>query len=260
MNDLRPGAEPAAAAPGGDVPVAGERSRQRRLRRLALVVVGLRRGGDRFGWEDIEEEKMTEEIAPARAIECSEAERRLVATHEAGHATVAWLVGKGRKLEVLSIIGRRSTPDLLAQTELEAHFTRTRTELEVMLEIALGGMVAEQLVFGETSSAAATDLRRATTTACEMIGGLGMGDSLISSYAVDGPGLGNLVARVLATPDGRREVEEMLRATQRRVTMMLGEHLEIVEALRDALLAHEELIGEEITAVIEHALSADAHT
>ncbi len=53
---------------------------------------------------------MTEEIGLAQPVEYTEAERRTIATHESGHATVAWLVGKGRKLEVLSIIKRTRRP------------------------------------------------------------------------------------------------------------------------------------------------------
>ena len=57
---------------------------------------------------------MTEEIGLAQPVEYTEAERRTIATHEAGHATVAWLVGKGRKLEVLTIIKRKDALGLLS--------------------------------------------------------------------------------------------------------------------------------------------------
>ena len=71
------------------------------------LVWALRRGATRLSWDDLQHAKMTEEIGLAQPVEYTEAERRTIATHEAGHATVAWLVGKGRKLEVLSIIKRK---------------------------------------------------------------------------------------------------------------------------------------------------------
>ena len=71
------------------------------------LVWALRRGADQLSWNDLQQAKMTEEIGLAQPVEYTEAERRTIATHEAGHATVAWLVGKGRKLEVLTIIKRK---------------------------------------------------------------------------------------------------------------------------------------------------------
>jgi len=59
------------------------------------LVWALRRGDRELSWEDLQHAKMTEEIGLAQPVEYTEAERRTIATHEAGHATVAWLVGKG---------------------------------------------------------------------------------------------------------------------------------------------------------------------
>ena len=77
------------------------------------LVWALRRGADRLSWNDLQHAKLTEEIGLAQPVEYTEAERRTIATHEAGHATVAWLVGKGRKLEVLTIVKRRDALGLL---------------------------------------------------------------------------------------------------------------------------------------------------
>ena len=150
---------------------------------------------------------MTEEIGLAQPVEYTEAERRTIATHEAGHATVAWLVGKGRKLEVLSIIKRKDALGLLAHSEDEERFTKTQTEIRALIQIAFGGMVAEELFFGETSTRAwpATS-RPPPQTACQMVGQLGMGTTLISSAAMEYPA-GGIVSKVLANDAGRDEVE-----------------------------------------------------
>jgi hypothetical protein len=58
---------------------------------------------------------------------------------------------------------------------------------------------------------------------------------------------------VLATDGGRAEVEDLLGAAKASVTQMLDEHREVVEALRDALLEREELIGDDILDVIRSA-------
>src|SRR4029077_6210882 len=117
---------------------------------------------------------MTEEIGLAQPVEYTEAERRTIATHEAGHATVAWLVGKGRRLEVLSIIKRRDALGLLAHSEDEERFTKTRSELMALVQIAFGGMVAEEVLSGGPAPAPAGDLEAATRTAAMMVGAFGM--------------------------------------------------------------------------------------
>ncbi len=82
---------------------------------------------------------MTEEIGLRQPVEYTDEERRRIATHEAGHATVAYLVGKDRKLEVLSIIKRRGALGLLAHSDLEERFTKTRSEIVARIQIAMGG-------------------------------------------------------------------------------------------------------------------------
>ena len=99
---------------------------------------------------------MTEEIGLAQPVEYTEAERRTIATHEAGHATVAWSVGRGRKLEVLTIVKRRDALGLLSHSENEERFTQTKTEVRALIDIAFGGMVAEELFFGEASTGVAS--------------------------------------------------------------------------------------------------------
>jgi len=210
------------------------------------LVWALRRGADRLSWTDIQQAKMTAEIGLAQPVEYSEAERRTIATHEAGHATVAWLVGKGRRLEVLSIVKRRDALGLLSHADIEERFTQTRTELQALIQISFGGMVAEEIFFGETSSGVAGDLQAATNAACHMVGNLGMGSSLASASVTGG----SVASRVMANDEGRREVEELLRRAKADASDMLKGTSHIVEALRDALLERNELVGDEIRDVI----------
>ena len=221
------------------------------------LVWALRRGADRFSWADLQHAKMTEEIGLAQPVEYTEAERRTIATHEAGHATVAWLVGKGRKLEVLTIVRRREALGLLSHSEEEERFTKTKTEMRALIEIAFGGMVAEELFFGEASTGVSGDLQAATTHACQMVGLLGMGSTLISSAAAEYPA-GGIVSKVLADEPSRDEVEELLATAKVSVTRMLEEHRQVVEALRDALLERHELIGDAILDVIRGAPAGSA--
>jgi ATP-dependent Zn protease len=215
------------------------------------LVWALRRNGTGLGWDDIQQAKMTEEIGLAQPVEYAEAERRTIATHESGHATVAWLVGKGRKMEVLSIVKRKDALGLLSHSAEEERFTKTRTEIEALIQIAFGGMVAEEMFFGETSSGVASDLQAATTAACQMVGTLGMGSTLISAAALDMPG--NIVTKVTSTDAGRDEVEALLRGAKDEVRAMLEANRHVIETLRDSLLERDELVGNEILDVIASA-------
>src|SRR4029079_1912493 len=162
-------------------------------------------------WSDLQSAKLTEEIGLANPVEYTEHEKRIIATHEAGHAVVAHLVGVGRKLEVLSIIRRRGSLALLAHSDAEERCLRTRTELIAHIQISFGGMVAEEIWFGESGTGPGGDLAQATSTAAMMVGALGMSGSLVSFEATGGGPLdGGLVSRVLADDSSRREIEQLL--------------------------------------------------
>jgi len=99
----------------------------------------------------------------------------------------------------------------------------------------------------------AGDLQAATGAAAQMVGSLGMAGSLISLDAAGGPSGANLVAKVLSSDEGREAVERILGDARARVQTLLKDNIGVVEALRDALLDRDELVGEEITQVIATA-------
>ena len=221
------------------------------------LLVALREGRDGMSVTDVYSAKLTEEIGLASAVIYTESERRAVATHEAGHATAAHLLGIGRRLEVLSIIKRRSSLGLLAHSDLEERFTQSRSELEAMLAIALGGMASEEIFLGESSSGPGSDLAYATEVAALMVGALGMAGSLVSYEAVAEGMVSrkNLVGKVLGDGDAKARVEVLLQEQKERVRIVLEGNRDVVEALRDALIERDELVGEQITDVINATIA-----
>jgi cell division protease FtsH len=222
------------------------------------LLMALRGGRTAMNLQDIHEAKLTEELGFKQPVTYTETDRVSVATHEAGHATVAYFLGKGRRLEVLSIIKRRMALGLLAQGDEEERFTRTRTEIESGVAIALGGLVAEEVFFGESGTGPASDLQHATTLAAQMVGSFGMAGSLVSFDAIaEGPiGSKNLVGKVLADGQGKARVEEILIEQKERVTKLLEENRDVVIGLRDSLIARDELVGDEIMQQIELVLDS----
>jgi cell division protease FtsH len=222
------------------------------------LLVSLREGRKRMSFADVMEAKFTEEIGTKQPTVYTDTDRDAVATHEAGHATVAYLLGKGRRLEVLSIIKRRGSLGLLAHSDEEERLTRTKSEIESGIAIALGGLVAEELCLGESGTGPGADLAHATSLAAQMVGSFGMAGSLISYEAVaDGPlSRSNLVGKVLANLETKQRVEDILEAQRERVREVLAANRDVHVALRDALIERDELVRDEILEVIEKALAA----
>jgi ATP-dependent Zn protease len=219
------------------------------------LVHALRRGDWAMTRADVESARLTEAIGMGQPVAYTEHETRLIATHESGHATMAHLVAPHRRLEVLSIIKRRDALGMLAHGDAADVFTRSRTEMLALIQIAMGGQVAEELFFGDISTGPGGDLSYATTVAAQMVGAVGMGGSLVSLAAVQQGALAdsNLVGRVLADPAGREAVERILSDQKRVAHELLSANQHIVVALRDALLERHELVGREIAEVIATA-------
>ena len=219
------------------------------------LLMAMKDGRREMNYADITEAKYTEEIGTKQPTAYTDADREAVATHEAGHATVAYFLGKDRRLEVLSIIKRRGTLGLLAHSEDEERFTRTKSEIEAGIAIALGGLVAEEMCIGESGTGPANDLAHATTLAANMVGSFGMAGSLISYDALSqGPfGGANLVGKVLGDAEGKQRVEDILTAQKERVRAVLEENRDVHAALRDALIERDEIVRDEILEVIETA-------
>ncbi len=222
------------------------------------LVNAIRRGETALNRADIESARMVEEVGLGQPVAYTSYEKRLIATHEAGHATIAYLVAPERRLEILTIVKRRDALGMLAHNDKEDVFTRSRQQMLNFIEIAFGGQVAEELFFGDVSTGPGGDLLYATNIASQMVGAAGMTGSLISFGAVENSGFSdtNLVGRVLGDPAGRAKVEEILQQQKVRAHETLGANRHLLEALRDALLERHELIGSEITDVLDAARAA----
>ncbi len=222
------------------------------------LLFALREERDALSVIDLRRARLDVEIGLAEPTEYTAEERESIAVHESGHAVVAHLAGKGRKMNLLSIIKRKDALGLLAHTETEERYTKRRSETLALIQIALGGMVAEELFYGESGTGPAGDLTTATNIAVEMIGSLGMGASLISFRAVDNGFVGgNLVAAVLADKKARDAVDSLLNEQKEVVTTLLRDNRHLIEALRDALLDRDELAEREILEVLDAARDAD---
>ncbi|MGZ8752335.1 MAG: AAA family ATPase, partial [Acidimicrobiia bacterium] len=115
-----------------------------------------------------------------------------------------------------------------------------------------------ELFFGESGTGPGGDLAAATRIAAQMVGAYGMAGSLVSFEAIESsPVRQGIVGKVLADDEGRRAVDRILDQAKEDVRRLLDENRHLVVALRDQLLAREELVGDEITEVLLSAAEAE---
>lgn len=158
-------------------------------------------------------------------------EKRIVAVHETGHALVAAFSEGADKVHKISIIPRGiGALGYTQQLPTEDRYLMTRAELEVRIDVLFGGRAAEQIVFGELSTGAQDDLKRATQIARSMVLEYGMGQTLgpmtfpPERQSILGPGG--------AWQEGSREYSEATaREIDGEVKQLLEERLAHVERL-----------------------------
>jgi cell division protease FtsH len=222
------------------------------------LVNAVRRGDNKMGSKDVEFARLTLQVGIGQPVGYTDYEKRLIATHEAGHATAAYLMAPQRRLEILTIIKRRDALGMLAHGDMEEVYTRSRKDMIGLIRIAMGGQCAEEIFFGDVSTGPAGDLLYATNVAAQMVGAAGMAGTLISFAAIQGNTFNdtNIVGRVLSDGDGRARVEELLQEQKVAVKGALEANQHLVAALRDALLERHELVGKEITSILDAARDA----
>ena len=194
-----------------------------------------------------------------RTMVISEQEKRVTAWHEAGHALVAMLVPGNDPVHKVSIIPRGPS---LGQTMLMPleHLSLSREQALGNIAFCLGGRVAEQIAFGQITTGAADDIRRATEIARVMVCEVGMSEKLgpVAYKRGDSqPFMGRdfgfqereYSEETAVAIDGeiRRIVHEQLELARR----CLEENRGALDRLGEALLVRETLDLDEVRACVE---------
>ena len=213
------------------------------------LLFALQDGRDALRWDDLWQAKLTEEIGLKQPVKYTPREKEMVAVHEGAHAVASYALERGElQIQVITIQKRESALGLVSYQEIEEMFLRTQKQMLARIQVALAGLVAEEIWYGQTTSGPSSDLVAATRSAAAYVGVYGMGRSLVSA-AASGPGpYGEVdpIGAVLADGDRRKEIDAILNDCRDRVRNLLLKKRAVVEGVRDALLEREELIGDEI--------------
>jgi cell division protease FtsH len=184
-------------------------------------------------------------------------EKRAVAIHEAGHAIVAAVSEHGDPVAKVTILPAGQALGVTEQLPIDERHLYTEGYLQDSLAIRMGGRVAEQLVFGQTSTGAANDLAGATDLATRMVREFGMSPTLGPvGFASGSPmylGGEEVRSRPYAEATQRvidQEVAKLLREAEGRATAMLGEHRDALDRLTELLLERETVDGTDVDGVL----------
>ncbi|MDH3247047.1 MAG: ATP-dependent zinc metalloprotease FtsH, partial [Saprospiraceae bacterium] len=182
----------------------------------------------------------------------SEEERRIVAYHEAGHATVSWYLKHADELLKVSIVPRGKS--LGAAWYLpEEHSILTRSQLFDRICMALGGRAAEQLIFDEVSSGALDDLEKVTKQAYTMVMYYGLSDKLANISFYDSSGQQEMSLKQPYSEETAqlidREVKSIIESAFTRTNEILQVHRKELTMLAELLLEKEIVHQDELVKI-----------
>ncbi|MBA0700648.1 hypothetical protein Goari_020657, partial [Gossypium aridum] len=180
----------------------------------------------------------------------SEESLKLTAFHEAGHALVAIHTNGALPVHKATIVPRGSSLGMVSQLPDKDQTSFSRKQMLARLDVAMGGRVAEELIFGENevTSGAVSDLENATNLARRMVTRYGMSKEvgLVTHFYNDNGRSMSTETRLLI----EKEVRELLERAYNNAKTILTTHCKEHYALANALLEHETLTGSQIKAML----------
>ena len=199
--------------------------------------------------------------AERRSMVMTDEEKRLTAYHEGGHAVVAAHMPASDPIHKATIIPRGRALGMVVRLPEGDRISVSREKLEADITVAMGGRIAEEIVFGreKVTSGAASDLKMATQIARSMVTQFGMSDELGPlSYNENEQEvfLGHSITQQknVSEETAHRidlEVRRIIEQAYKRARGILDKNLESLHRIANALLEYESLSGEEIGAVMK---------
>jgi cell division protease FtsH len=252
-----------ALAPGCDLAVLARRTAgftgadlENLVNEAALLAA--RHGRDRVEERDLEEAIDRLVAGPERRSRLlSDAERRIIAYHEGGHALVGHASGTD-PVHRITIIPRGQTLGSTLSLPVEDRFLVRRSELLAQLAMLLGGRAAEELVFVDPTTGARDDIARATTIARQMVTEFGMSERLGPMRFGQDQGEVFLGRDFSSTPDYSdelaaridEEVQALLHDAHAEARRLLSVHRAALDRLVAGLLEHETLQADEVAEIL----------
>ena len=192
-----------------------------------------------------------------RSHKVNEKDKRLVATHESGHALVGHLLPGCDEVHLITIVPRGQAAGHTLSLPAEEHDNMSRSQMMDQVCMCLGGHAAEQVVLGEIYTGSSSDLKRATELCRRMVTMYGMSDEVGTMYLANdqevfvGMEFGqsrDYSEEVAAQID--REVKRLLAECYAKAVKLLEDHRKEMDNVVNALLAEDTLSRKEFVALM----------
>lgn len=199
--------------------------------------------------------------AERRSMVMTDDEKKMTAYHEAGHAIVSVHEAASDPIHKATIIPRGRALGMVMRLPERDSYSYHRDKMHANLSVAMGGRVAEEIIFGhdKVSSGASSDIQYATSLARNMVTQWGMSDKLGPlQYEEQSEGYLGMGAAQRTFRSGSTnelidtEIKGLVEGAHKRATDILKTHEDQLHLLAQALLEYETLTGEEINALLEN--------
>jgi cell division protease FtsH len=189
-------------------------------------------------------------LGAERQVMMTAEDRRRTAYHEGGHAIVGMLTEGADPVRKVSIIPRGMALGVTFSAPESDRFNYREPEVRAKVKVALGGRAAEEVVFGETSTGAESDIQQLTAIARQMVGRWGMSSAIGPVAVIPRDGVGPfLPGAAEVSPDTQKlidgEVRRIVDESHQEVVALLKQNRSKLDSLAAALLEHETLDEED---------------
>jgi cell division protease FtsH len=216
----------------------------------AALLAG-RSGRDKIGRQDLDEATMRVVAGPERRSRVISAyQKRIVAYHEVGHALVARMLEHSDPVHKVSIISRGPALGVTVYTPKEDNYLVSREQLLARMAHAMGGRVAEELVFGDVTTGAKGDIESTTNIARRMVCEFGMSELGVIVLTRNDDGTALLVSDELSTRIDQA-CNSLVAEAYERARRILTERRSALDMIAERLLEAETIDGEELDRLIE---------
>jgi cell division protease FtsH len=222
------------------------------------AILAARKGKTRIDHAELEEGILRVIAGPEKKSRLlSDKERKVTAFHEMGHAIVGHVLPNADPVHKISIIARGQALGYVLSMPAEDKFITRKSEIEDTMAATLGGRAAEDIVFGEMTTGAASDLEKVTASAKQMVMRFGMSERLGPRVLGHNHGAPFLGRDMHSEPDYSDEIAHEIDIEIRRIIeeayvkarAVLTENRDALDRLSDVLLSRETIEAEEFSAL-----------
>ncbi|MGO9819980.1 MAG: ATP-dependent zinc metalloprotease FtsH [Solirubrobacteraceae bacterium] len=210
------------------------------------ALLAAKRGHEKVARQDLSDALERIVLGAERKVMISDEDRRRTAYHEAGHAIMGMLTPGADPVRKVSIIPRGQALGVTFSAPDADRFNFDQRHLLAQIKVALGGRVAEEVVFGDLTTGAESDIQQLTRIARHMVGRWGMSPAIGPIAVLPADGMGPLLPGVSETSEQTQrmideEVRRIVETAHEETLETIATHRHQLEALVAALLEHETL-------------------